>query len=265
MAYREGGTTKVKQAKHKGVNFMASKCRHIMPSGKQCRGYALQGEDLCYFHSRRHIASQKPKSSMDSIEIPLLVLRAVVNNTIDRHRASLLLYGLQLSLQTVDRSNWAIPLGTVENLCQTSDGQDLAADPDDEDQEEEDEDDEEDSNGADSKTESEADIGEDGEHNDDEEVSDSSESSGHRCGGDFWEDDCEDDEIEEVNHDSKEENIDDILDNMATEDLITSAKYLEIASNALEIGDTGLAARLLKKSGAEPILRLTLTQRQAPL
>ncbi len=131
---------------------MAPHCRHIMPSGRQCHGYALQGEDLCYFHSRRRLAAAKPA---DSIEIPLLeercviqvvitqVLRAIVNNTIDRPRASLLLYGLQLALQSVDRKIDAIPFGSVEAISEASDGEELAADPYDEDEEDEDEDDEE--------------------------------------------------------------------------------------------------------------------------
>ena len=132
---------------------MKPKCRHIMPGGGQCHGYAIRGEGLCYFHSRRRLAAQKPVSSLDSIEIPLFedrcavqvtltqVLRHVVNKTIDKSRASLILYGLQLALQTVDRSNWAIPIGTVQDVTQTSDGEDLVADPDDEDEDEEDEDD----------------------------------------------------------------------------------------------------------------------------
>src|ERR1700722_20874378 len=103
---------------------MASHCRHIMPGGGQCHGYSLRGGDLCYFHDRRHFAAQKPVSLMDSIEIPLLedrcaiqvtitqILRAVVNKTIERPQAQLLVYGLQLALQSVDRNRGAIPYRT---------------------------------------------------------------------------------------------------------------------------------------------------------
>jgi hypothetical protein len=120
-----------------------------MPGGGQCHGYSLQGGNLCYFHNRQRLAAQKTASPMDSIEIPLLedrcaiqvtitgILRAIVNKTIDRPRASLLLYGLQLSLQSVDRSSWAIPIGTVKALSKTSDGDELAANPDDEDPDDE--------------------------------------------------------------------------------------------------------------------------------
>ena len=31
---------------------MHSECRHIMPSGKKCRGAALRGTPYCYFHNR---------------------------------------------------------------------------------------------------------------------------------------------------------------------------------------------------------------------
>ena len=82
---------------------MAAHCRHIMPGGDQCHGYRIQGGDLCYFHNRRRLAALRPASPMDSIEIPLLedrcaiqvtitgILRAIVNKTIDRPRAALLL------------------------------------------------------------------------------------------------------------------------------------------------------------------------------
>jgi hypothetical protein len=163
---------------------MASHCRHIMPGGGQCHGYSLQGGNLCYFHNRQRLAAQKPASPMDSIEIPLLedrcaiqvtitgILRAIVNKTIDRPRASLLLYGLQLSLQSVDRSSWAIPIETVKALSQTSDGDELAANPDDEDQDDdEDEDEEDDPNQSDAESDddSEDDSDEEDEDKDDEE------------------------------------------------------------------------------------------------
>jgi hypothetical protein len=175
-----------------------------MPSGRECHGYALKGGPFCYFHTRLHLAARKPISATDSIEIPVLedrcaiqvtitqVLRAIVNNTIDRPRASLLLYGLQLSLQSVDRNNWAIPFGTVEALSQTSDGDELAADPDDDD---EDEDDEE------------------------EEDSDSDESDDEA--------DAEDDEAGDSDDDDDDENDDDGLDNRTTEELIGDLKYLD--------------------------------------
>ncbi len=208
---------------------MASHCRHIMPSGDQCHGYRLQSGDLCYFHNRRRLAALRPASSMDSIEIPLLedrcaiqvtitgVLRAVVNKTIDRPRAALLLYGLQLSLQSVDRSLWAIPIGTVDAISESSDGEELAAEPDDEDEDDDEDDDDEEEDSDDSGDD---DSDEEDENDDSEDDSDS--------------DDDNDDE-------------DDGLDNETTAELVAGAKFLNSVSNALEAGDMRLAARLLKE------------------
>lgn len=215
-----------------------------MPNGMQCRGYALLDGDLCYFHSRQLIAAQKPVTSMDSIEIPLLedrcaiqvtitqVLRAVVNKTIDRPRASLLLYGLQLSLQSVEHFPCSIPMGTVTDLSKTYDGLDLAADPDEDEDEDEDSDESESDNDEDSEDDSEEDDGE---------------------------------ADEEEDYGTGEEDIDEILDSKTIGELITSGKYLQTAARAMEVGDTRMAACLVKKSETEPILRLTLTQRQAAL
>ena len=198
---------------------MAPRCRHIMPSGKQCHGYALRGEDLCYFHRRQHLAAQKPASANDSIEIPLLedrcaiqvtitqVLRAIVNNTIDRPRASRLLYGLQLSLQSVDRKSWAIPIDPVEAISQTSDGEELAVDPDD--YEDEDDDEEEDSDEA----------GDDDDEDDEDDDEDDNDLDNETPGG-----------------------------HQTTEELIADAKYLESVNNVLDVGDMRQVKRLLSKS-----------------
>ena len=109
-----------------------------MTSGKKCEAPALKGEHFCYYHTRLHIAAKKESTPMDSIEIPVIedrcslqlvlaqVLKALVNNNIDRHRAGLLLYGLQLASQTVDRNLTAIPFSGVKSLTRTRDGDDLA-------------------------------------------------------------------------------------------------------------------------------------------
>src|SRR5580698_5764324 len=188
---------------------MASYCRHVMPGGNQCDGYALQGQDLCYFNSRRRRADQKPVTCMDSIEIPLLedrcaiqvtitqVLRAIVNKTIDRPRAQLLLYGLQLALLGVDRTKTSIPFRTVKAISESSDGEELATDPDDEDEEDDDDDDEEDSDES----------GEDSDSDDSDGEDDDSENA------DSDDDDGDDD--------------DDGLDDETTDELIADVKHLQ--------------------------------------
>jgi hypothetical protein len=210
---------------------MASHCRHIMPGGGRCRGYSLQGGDLCYFHNRQRIAAMKPARFDDSIEIPLLedrcaiqvtitnVLRAVINKSIDRARASTLLYGLQLSLQSVDRSSLAIPIGTVEAISQTSDGEELADDPDDY----EDEDDDE------------------NEEDEEEENSDSDETSGDS-------DDEGDDSEEADDEEDNEEGNDDGLDDETILGLAAEAKFLRSVREAVEANDISLAARLITEA-----------------
>jgi len=196
---------------------MGPHCRHIMISGEQCHGYALRGEDLCYFHNRQRRAAQTHPGGTNSIEIPLLedrcaiqvtivqVLRAIADKTIDRKDASLLLYGLQLSLQSVDRSSFAIPLGTVEDLARASDGEELAVDPgDDEDEDDDDEDD----------------------------------------------DDEDDDEEDDDDEDDEEEGGDEDDDSKSTEKLVAEARFLESVSNAIARDDMRLAARLLKDPGS---------------
>ena len=202
---------------------MASNCRHVMPNGGECHGYALKGGPLCYFHTRLHQAERKPVGMDDSIEIPMLedrcaiqvtisqVLRAIVNNTIDRPRASLLLYGLQLALQSVDHNDWAIPVGTVEAISHTPDGDELVANPDDEDEDEGDE--------------------------EEEDPGESDDDSG-----------AEEDEAGDSDHDNDDKNDDDGPDNETTEELIAEKKYLDSVSNALSKGDMRLVRRLIVKS-----------------
>jgi hypothetical protein len=164
---------------------------------------------------------------MDSIEIPLLedrcaiqvtitgILRAVVNKTIDRPRAALLLYGLQLSLQSVDRSNLAIPFGTVEATTETSDGEELAGHHDDEDEDDDDEDEDSDDSG-------------------DDDSDDSDEESGDN------EEDSEDDDEDDPDDETSDEHQTDA-------ELVADAKYLRSISNALDVGDMALVERLLKE------------------
>jgi hypothetical protein len=167
---------------------------------------------------------------LDSIEIPLFedrcavqvtltqVLRHVVNKTIDKSRASLILYGLQLALQTVDRSNWAIPIGTVQDVTQTSDGEDLVADPDDEDEDEEDEDEYDD---------------EDQDDDDDDEDEEDPDQSDAESDDDPESDSAEDDEDEgersegDADNEDEDEDDEDCDGRPSMEDLIADLEYLD--------------------------------------
>jgi len=217
---------------------MKPKCRHIMPSGKQCRAYALRDEHFCYFHARLHRAAKERVSLIDSFDIPLLedrcavqltitrVLRAFVKKTIDRQSASTLLYGLQLALQSVDRSDWAIGIDTVEGLSQTPDGDVIAFDPDEDLEDDEDE------------IEEEEEENEEAEEEEEEEApSDAASNSDHEGAGDS------DDE-------NNSEDVDDVEDeNESTEQLIATLNQLQSVNRALETGDMRPVARLLRLGG----------------
>ena len=112
-------------------------CRHVMTSGKKCAAPALKGGHFCYYHTRLHLAAKKPVTPMDSIEIPVIedhctlqlvlaqVLKQLVNGNIDRHRAWLLLYGLQIASQTLDRRDTSPDRHSVKSVTRTRDGDDL--------------------------------------------------------------------------------------------------------------------------------------------
>ncbi len=217
-------------------------CRHIMQSGQVCRAYALRDEYFCYFHSRLHRAAKQPVSLTDSFDIPLLedrcavqltitrVLRALVNKTIDRPSASTLLYGLQLALQSVDRSSWAIGFDTVEGLSQTPDGDVIASDPDEDLEDEEDEGDEEEQED------------EQEEEEEEETPSDAASNSHHEDGGDSG------DEVDPEDDDDEEDEDND-LENESTGQLIADHNQLQSVNRALEAGDLRSAARLLRLGG----------------
>ena len=124
---------------------MVSECRHIMTSGKKCEAPALKGSPFCYFHTKLHRIAKQASDPTGPIDIPVLedrcaiqlaiaqVLKALVNGAIDRPRASLLLYGLQIASQNVDRKPWAIPIGTVDAITRTRDGDEIARPDDDDD------------------------------------------------------------------------------------------------------------------------------------
>ncbi len=226
-----------------------------MPSGGQCHAYALRDEYFCYFHSQLHRAAKQPVSLIDSFDIPLLedrcavqltvtrVLRALVNKTIDRQSASTLLYGLQLALQSVDRSSWAIGIGTVKGLSQTPDGDEIACDPDEDFEDDEDEiaeqgeeEDEDEEDEEDDEEDDEDEI-EEGENEEEEASSDAASNSHHEGAGDSVdENDSEDVEDEEDGNES-------------TEQLIATLHQLQSVSRALDAGDMRPVARLLRLGG----------------
>jgi hypothetical protein len=215
---------------------MKSECRHIMPSGKQCRAHALRGEYFCFFHSQLHRAAKQPVSLIDSFDIPFLedrcavqltitrVLRAFVNKTIDRQSVSTLLYGLQLALQSVDQGSWAIGFDTVEGISETQDGDEIAFDDDDDLEDDEDEI-EEDENEEENEVE---------EEEEEEEAPSDAASDPHDEGaGDSA------DENDSENVEAEED------ENESIEQLTPTPRQLRYVYEALEAGDMRPVKRLL--------------------
>jgi hypothetical protein len=108
---------------------MASNCRYVMPSGRECHGYALKGTHFCYFHSRLHIPVSASESRFGTLQLPVMedvpsiqlalsqVLDALISARIDSKRAGQLLWGLQIASQNVSRS-FVSPSRSVESVTQ---------------------------------------------------------------------------------------------------------------------------------------------------
>ena len=114
-------------------------CRHIMPNGNKCSSPALRGKQFCYFHTRVHShAAQKGQTADQPLEFPVLedrcaiqlalaqVLNRLGSGKLDPRSAGLLLYGLQIASQNVERKHDILPRDGVEAQTRTKDGDDLA-------------------------------------------------------------------------------------------------------------------------------------------
>jgi hypothetical protein len=120
---------------------MVKECRHIMPNGAKCKSPALRGKPCCYFHARLHQMAARPKSPEEPLTIPVLedrcaiqlalsqVLSGLASAKIDPRRAALLLYGLQIASQNVDRNGRVLPLWGVTSVEISEDGNELGTLP----------------------------------------------------------------------------------------------------------------------------------------
>jgi hypothetical protein len=117
---------------------MCNECRHIMPSGVKCHAPALSGKPYCYFHTRLHGLAERPAPAPEeplklpiledrsSIQIALtLILDGLSSSQLDPKRAGLLLYGLQIASQNVDRKRPIVSISSVHSISQTPEGDDL--------------------------------------------------------------------------------------------------------------------------------------------
>jgi hypothetical protein len=130
----------------------AKQCRHIKTNGNQCRGVALRGQPLCYFHDRlqsreRRLQAQpaltlanasQPASlalniptleDADSIQVALsLIASALASNQLDPRRAGPLLYALQIASRNLRSTQLTFHLeDAVTTVMQDEDGVDLIA------------------------------------------------------------------------------------------------------------------------------------------
>ena len=86
-------------------------CTHIKVTGVRCGSPALLGEQFCYFHQNAHRGIRRPKQSRlhpialiedeESIQYALMeVINALMRNTIDVKRATLIIRALHIAVKT---------------------------------------------------------------------------------------------------------------------------------------------------------------------
>jgi len=89
-------------------------CTHIKVSGIRCGSPSLRGEQFCYFHQRMHRGVRTPPQARlhpidliedeESIQAALMeVINALMRNTIDLKRASLILRALHIAVKNAHR------------------------------------------------------------------------------------------------------------------------------------------------------------------
>ena len=95
-------------------NMSSSICTHIKVSGVRCGSPALRGEQFCYFHQRMHRGVRTPPQARlhpialiedeESIQAALMeVINALMRNTIDLKRATLILRALHIAVKNAQR------------------------------------------------------------------------------------------------------------------------------------------------------------------
>ncbi len=103
------------------VNAMSNDqaCTHIKVTGVRCNSPALRGEQFCYFHQNAHRGVRRPPQSRlhpiamiedeESIQYALMeVINALMRNTIDIKRASLIIRALHIAVKNAARVKFGI-------------------------------------------------------------------------------------------------------------------------------------------------------------
>jgi hypothetical protein len=94
-------------------------CTHIKVTGVRCGSPALYGESFCYFHQRMHRGVRMPAQARlhpvaliedeESIQAALMeVINALMRNTIDLKRATLILRALHIAVKNAHRVKFGL-------------------------------------------------------------------------------------------------------------------------------------------------------------
>ena len=94
-------------------------CTHIKVTGVRCGSPALRGEQFCYFHQRMLRGVQIPNNARlhpialiendEAIQASLMeVINALARNTIDFHRAELILRALSIAVRNARRARFGV-------------------------------------------------------------------------------------------------------------------------------------------------------------
>ena len=97
----------------------SSTCTHIKVNGLRCGCPSLRGEQFCYFHQRMHRGVRMPAQARlhpialiedeESIQAALMeVINALMRNTIDLKRATLILRALHIAVKNASRVKFGL-------------------------------------------------------------------------------------------------------------------------------------------------------------
>src|SRR5579859_3049170 len=101
-------------AQQKAQQKSSRSCTHIKVTGVRCDSPSLRGEQFCYFHQRMHRGVRTPPQARlhpvaliedeASIQVALMeVINALMRNTIDLKRATLILRALHIAVKNAHR------------------------------------------------------------------------------------------------------------------------------------------------------------------
>jgi|SRR5579872_1772562 len=108
-------------------NMANSSCTHIKVTGVRCGSPALRGEQFCYFHQRVHRGVRTPPQARlhpiaviedeESIQMALMeVINALMRNTIDLKRATLILRALHIAVKNARHVTFETVNATVHEV-----------------------------------------------------------------------------------------------------------------------------------------------------